>query len=171
MNIFATVEANGWEWYLVGPETWIQQTNVARALYVDRPMQTKGRWFAVDLYEQVLVAYEEDTAVYTTLISSGLPDWDTNEGLFNVWSRQANGNMSGAEGQTDFYSLENVPWVMYFDQAISLHGTYWHDGFGYRHSHGCVNMSITDAHWAYQWSADGGFDTPYVYVWSSGEYR
>lgn len=171
VNIFATAEVNGWQWYLIGPEAWIIQTSVARVTFVERPPQVKGRWFAVDLYEQVLVAYEEDTPVFATLISSGLEDWPTNEGIFKVWSRQTNGHMSGAEGQTDFYSLENVPWVMYFDNAISLHGTYWHDGFGYRHSHGCVNMSITDAHWAFTWSLDGGYETPYVYVYSTGKYK
>ncbi len=171
VNIFASAEVNGWQWYLIGPEAWIIQTSVARVTFVERPPQVKGRWFAVDLYEQVLVAYEEDTPVFATLISSGLEDWPTNEGIFKVWSRQTNGHMSGAEGQTDFYSLENVPWVMYFDNAISLHGTYWHDGFGYRHSHGCVNMSITDAHWAFNWSLDGGYETPYVYVYSTGEYK
>ncbi|NLX09892.1 MAG: L,D-transpeptidase [Chloroflexi bacterium] len=171
MNIFATAEVDGWEWYLVGPETWIKQTNVARVLLIDRPPEVKGRWFAIDLYEQVLVAYEDEMPIFTTLISSGLEDWPTNEGTFTVWSRQVNGHMSGAEGQADFYSLENVPYVMYYDSAISLHGTYWHDGFGYRHSHGCVNMTITDAHWAFQWSADGGYDTPYVHVFSSGEYK
>lgn len=171
VNIFTAVEVDGWEWYLVGPETWIKQTSVARVLDVERPPQVKGRWFAVDLYEQVLIAYDENTPVFATLIASGLPEWATNEGTFKVWARQVNGHMSGAEGQTDFYSLENVPWVMYFDQAISFHGTYWHDGFGYRHSHGCVNMSITDAHWIYEWSQDGGYDTPYVYVYSSGEYK
>ncbi|MBN1202885.1 MAG: L,D-transpeptidase [Anaerolineae bacterium] len=171
VNIFASIELDGWEWYLVGPEAWIRQTSVARVLPVERPVQAKGRWFGVDLYEQVLIAYEGDDPVFATLISSGLPEWATNEGLFTVWSRQVNGHMSGAEGQSDFYFLENVPYVMYYDQAISLHGTYWHDGFGYRHSHGCVNMTITDAQWAFQWSADGGFDTPYVYVYSSGEYK
>ncbi len=171
VNIFASAEVNGWQWYLIGPEAWIIQTSVARVTFVERPPQVKGRWFAVDLYEQVLVAYEEDTPVFATLISSGLEDWPTNEGIFKVWSRQTNGHMSGAEGQTDFYSLENVPWVMYFDNAISLHGTYWHDGFGYRHSHGCVNMSITDAHWAFNWSLDGGYETPYVYVYSTGKYK
>ncbi|WP_119068456.1 L,D-transpeptidase [Aggregatilinea lenta] len=171
VNIFATTTVNDWEWYLIGPDTWVKQTQLARVLFIERPPQVKGRWFAVDLFEQVLVAYEDDTPVYTTLISSGLPDWETNEGTFTVWARQVNGHMSGAEGQTDFYSLENVPWVMYFDNAISLHGTYWHDGFGYRHSHGCVNMSITDAHWVYQWSMDGGYSTPYVHVFSSGEYK
>lgn len=170
VNIFATVEVAGWEWYLVGPEQWVRQTSMARVLLIDQPANVKGRWFAIDLYEQVLVAYEEGRPVFATLISSGLPDWETNEGTFNVWSRQRNGHMSGAEGQTDFYSLENVPWVMYYDSAISLHGTYWHDGFGYRHSHGCVNMTITDAHWAFTWSSDGGFDVPFVHVWSSGEY-
>lgn len=171
VNIFTAVEVDGWEWYLVGPQSWIKQTSVARVLTVERPPQVKGRWFAVDLYEQTVIAYEEDTPVFATLISSGLPEWSTNEGIFKVWTRQVNGHMSGAEGQTDFYSLENVPWVMYFDNAISFHGTYWHDGFGYRHSHGCVNMTITDAHWIYQWSLDGGYDTPYVYVYSSGEYK
>ena len=129
MNIFASAQVGDWEWYLVGPDAWVRQTQVARVLLVDRPPQVKGRWFAVDLFEQVLVAYEEDTPVFATLISSGLPEWPTNEGTFTVWARQVNGHMSGAEGQTDFYSLENVPWVMYYDNAISLHGTYWHDGF------------------------------------------
>jgi hypothetical protein len=171
LNIFATTEVDGWQWYLVGPEQWVKQTSVARVLFVDRPPQVKGRWFAVDLYEQVMVAYDDDTPVFATLVSSGLEDWPTNEGIFNVWSRQTNGNMSGAEGGADFYSLENVPWVMYFDDAISLHGTYWHDGFGYRHSHGCVNLTITDAYWAYNWSLDGGYEHPYVYVYSSGQYK
>jgi len=171
VNIFATAEIDGWEWYLVGPDSWVRQTSVARVLPVERPSKVKGRWFSIDLYEQVLIAYEDDTPVFATLISSGLEDWPTNEGLFNVYTRQVNGHMSGAEGQADFYSLENVPYVMYYDQAISLHGTYWHDGFGYRHSHGCVNMSITDAHWAFNWSADGGYDEPFVYVYSTGEYR
>jgi len=171
LNLFATVEVDGWEWYLVGPDAWIKQTQVARIVPVARPREVKGRWFAIDLFEQVMIAYEEDTPIFATLVASGLPDWPTNEGVFKVWARQVNGHMSGAEGQSDFYSLENVPWVMYFDNAISLHGTYWHDGFGYRHSHGCVNLSITDSNWAYLWSKDGGYDTPYVYVYSTGEYR
>lgn len=170
VNIFETAEFDGWRWYLIGPETWIKQTNVAKIVFVDRPEGVKGRWVGVDLYEQVLVAYEEDTPVYATLISSGLPDWSTNEGTFQTWVRLRSGSMSGAEGQTDFYSLENVPWTLYFDGAISLHGTYWHDGFGYRHSHGCVNLTITDSHWVFQWTLDGGYDKPYVHVFSSGEY-
>jgi hypothetical protein len=172
VNIFAHAEVDGWEWYLVGPDTWIIQTKIARIEYVDRPEGIKGRWVSVDLYEQVLVAYEEDgRPIFATLISSGLPQWSTNEGTFQTWARLATGNMTGAVGQNDFYSLENVPWTLYFDDEIALHGAYWHDGFGYRRSHGCVNLSITDSHWLFQWTSEGGFDYPFVYVFSSGEYR
>jgi hypothetical protein len=170
VNIFEVVEVDGWRWYLVGPDAWIQQTNVAKIVFTEKPEGVKGRWVAVDLYEQVLVAYDEDTPIYATLISSGLPDWATNEGTFQTYWRLANGYMTGAEGQSDYYLVEGVPYTMYFDQSISLHGTYWHDGFGYRHSHGCVNMTITDAKWLFEWTADGGFDFPYVHVWASGIY-
>ncbi|MBA3873751.1 MAG: L,D-transpeptidase, partial [Anaerolineae bacterium] len=67
------------------------------------------------------------------------------------------------------------PWVMYFDGSISLHGTYWHDNFGYRRSHGCVNLSISDAKWLFNWTAGAtpnpnGDITNYVYVFSTGKY-
>jgi lipoprotein-anchoring transpeptidase ErfK/SrfK len=54
---------------------------------------------------------------------------------------------------------------MYFDGQISLHGAYWHDMFGYPMSHGCVNMSISDAHWLFDWTA--ATPNAAVYVWAS----
>jgi hypothetical protein len=39
-----------------------------------------------------------------------------------------------------------------------LHGTFWHDRFGFKHSHGCVNMSIQDAEWAFRWSEEAPND-------------
>jgi hypothetical protein len=171
VHLYATVRgADGWDWYLVGPRTWVRQTSVARVQLIPRPEGFKGRWAAVDLYEQVMVAYEEDTPMFATLISSGLPEWSTNEGTFQTWARISLDAMSGAEGQTDFYNLEAVPWTLYFDNAISLHGAYWHDGFGYRRSHGCVNMSLSDSFWFYHWTAENGYDKPFVHVFSSGEY-
>jgi hypothetical protein len=169
-NIYAQAEVDGWRWYLIGPDQWVHQTRLGRITPVDRPEGVSGRWIAIDLYEQTLVAYEDDRMVFATLISSGLPDWPTNEGLFQIWARHEQVQMSGAEGAPDFYYLEEVPWTMYFDNEIALHGTYWHDGFGYRHSHGCVNLTITDAHWLYLWTANG-YENAWVYVYSSGAYR
>ncbi|GAB4444981.1 MAG: hypothetical protein Kow00120_14840 [Anaerolineae bacterium] len=166
ITVYASAEVDGWNWYLIGPDQWVEQRRVALVHPVPRPEGVSGRWVAVDLYEQIAIAYEDDEMVFVTLVSTGLPQWPTWEGLFQVWERVENGKMSGAEGQADFYYLENVPWTMYFDDDISLHGTYWHDGFGYRHSHGCVNLSITDAAWFYEWTDVG----TWVYVYSSGEY-
>ena len=84
--------------------------------------------------------------------------------------------MSGFTGAPNGYALQSVPWVMYFDDSISLHGTYWHNVFGYRASRGCVNLSISDANFLYHWfddtaPNDDGEIINYVYVHSSGEYR
>jgi lipoprotein-anchoring transpeptidase ErfK/SrfK len=55
---------------------------------------------------------------------------------------------------------------MYFDQARALHGAYWHNSFGYKQSHGCVNLSPADSQWLYMWGDVGDW----VYVWDpSGE--
>ncbi len=167
--IFHTVQVGKWRWYLIGPGQWVEQRAVGKIIPRRKPEGVKGRWISVDLYEQVLVAYDEQRPVFATLIASGLPQWPTREGVFRIWARYKADAMSGAMGQPDFYSLPNVPWVMYFDEAISLHGTYWHDGFGYRHSHGCVNLSISDARWLFEWTDNFYADT-YVYVWSSGTY-
>jgi hypothetical protein len=152
--IYAIRKVGQWDWYLVGPGQWLEQRKVARVMPVARPGDATPKWVNVNLYEQVLTAYEGDTPVFATLISSGLPDFQTNAGSFKVWSRRRSTPMSGAMGQPDFYSLPAVPYVMFFDSDISLHGTYWHDGFGYKRSHGCVNMSITDAKWVYNWQGE-----------------
>jgi len=175
VNIFAQVEVDGWTWYMVGPNQWIEQRMLAVAKRVERPDGVSGRWLAVDLYEQTLVAYEDDTAVFATIISTGLPNWDTREGIFTIWARTASDRMSGATGAPEAYDLQSVPWVMYFDEDRSIHGTYWHDGFGYRHSHGCVNLSISDARWVFNWTQDAppnedGEVVTQVYVYASGDY-
>ena len=152
----AEIAEDGWIWYKIGEDRWIRQTYVS-LIDVNKPPEEVGDgeyWVEVDLYEQTFAAYEGDRMVYATLISSGLNKWPTREGLFQVWSRFERYKMSGAEGKVDYYYLEDVPYIMYFDElkGIGLHGTYWHDRFGYKHSHGCVNMPILDAEWVFNWS-------------------
>ncbi|MER3459517.1 MAG: hypothetical protein C4309_13610 [Chloroflexota bacterium] len=110
------------------------------------------KWIEVNLYEQTLAAYEGDRMVYATLVSSGLPQWATPEGLTRIWIKLRVAKMSGAEGRSDYYFLEDVPWIMYFNKAVGLHGAYWHDGFGYVRSHGCVNLAPRDAEWLFNWT-------------------
>ncbi len=170
VNLFASEQVGGWTWYEIGAQQWIIQTRVAIPRPVARPPGVSGKWTAVDLYEQTLVAYQDDQPVFATLISSGLPKWPTSEGITKIYDRHELIKMSGMNGQPDFYYLPEVPFVMYFNDAEqALHGAYWHDGFGFRHSHGCVNMSITDAKWVFNWTQDQPDAT--VYVYHSGEYK
>ncbi len=176
VNIFAEeYDEDGSLWYLIGPRQWLRQEYVAKFAPAKRPQGVGGHWVAVDLFEQTLIAYEDDRPVFATLISSGLPQWSTNEGVFAIWARLDRDSMSGATGAPDAYALQAVPWTMYFDEDISLHGTYWHDDFGYRRSHGCVNLSISDARWIYDWTLEAEPDAKGeivndVYVFSSQEY-
>ena len=115
-----------------------------------------------------MAVYEGERMIYATLVSSGLGKWPTRPGLFQIYQKLDNHKMSGAYAadKSDYYFLEDVPWIMYFDQAISFHGTYWHDGYGFRKSHGCVNLSPKDSAWLYQWAEVG---TPVFVYDPSGE--
>ncbi len=177
VNIYSSIVVDGYNWYQIGENQWVHQFNIAKIIPVEKPADVDThKWISVDLYEQVVIAYEDDTPVFASLASSGLAQWPTNEGVFHVYLRFERTRMSGAYNQPDFYYLEEVPWTMYFDDDIALHGTYWHDGFGFRQSHGCVNLSITDAHWLFEWASDEfnwaeeDIIGPAVYVYSSGEY-
>ena len=162
----AVLADDGWIWYDIGGGLWVRQTFLSIVDVSARPegVGPNDFWTEVDLYEQTFAAYEGDRLVYASLISSGLNRWPTREGLFQVSTRLDEYKMSGAEGQVDYYFLEDIPYIMYFDEfnGIALHGTYWHDRFGYKHSHGCVNMSILDAEWTYNWSAEAPND---LWVW------
>jgi hypothetical protein len=149
------------DWYKVGPDAWIEQ----RMMAVMTPSDTKPegvldeRWISINLYEQTLGIYENGNLVYATLVSSGLKGWWTQPGVFQVYKKYEKDFMGGAfeADRSDYYYLEDVPWILYFDEARALHGAYWHNGFGYPRSHGCVNLSLADANWIFNWAEEGTY--------------
>jgi hypothetical protein len=158
--ILDTVKVGKWNWYLVGPDMWIDQRWMAVVTPSQPPEGVTGKWLDVNLYEQTVVAYEGERMVYATLTSTGRNAWPTRPGTFQIYEKLPDYKMGGAAGKPDYYYLENIPYIMYFDEGRSFHGTYWHDHFGYKRSHGCVNMSPRDSEWLYQWAEEG----TYVYV-------
>ena len=109
-----------------------------------------GKRFVVDISEQTLYAFEGDTLVRTTLVSTGLPATPTVIGTFYIYLRYPSQRMVGPG-----YDLPNVPYVQYFYKDYGLHGTYWHNNFGQPMSHGCVNLPTPEAEWAYNWATYG----------------
>lgn len=72
--------------------------------------------------------------------------------------------MSGGRPGAGYYYIEEVVWTTFFYSGYALHSAYWHDAFGRPRSHGCVNLSLYDAWWLYNWSAAGGARSPAVAV-------
>lgn len=110
------------------------------------------KWIDVDLSTQTLRAMEGDHQVYEFKISSG--KWaPTQTGEYRIWSKFRYTKMSGgSKADNTYYYLPNVPYVMYFNQGVGLHGTYWHNNFGHPMSHGCVNMATPDAEKIFYWA-------------------
>lgn len=109
-----------------------------------------GKRFVIDLSEQRLYAYEGDTMVRTTLVSTGVARYPTVTGTFYIYLRYTSQRMIGPG-----YDLPGVPYVQYFYKSYGLHGTYWHNNFGTPMSHGCVNMPTSEAEWAFNWATIG----------------
>jgi lipoprotein-anchoring transpeptidase ErfK/SrfK len=144
------------EWYMIGPDQWLEGRKVARIIVNTTPPQgvTTERWIDVDLAEQTLAVYEKNQIIFATVIASGSEPFWTRPGLFQIFQKKETETMRNND-LSDFYYLDNVPWTMYFDGARALHGAYWRTRFGYPQSHGCINLSVGDAHWLYNWAAEG----------------
>ena len=157
VEIASTEHLGNEVWYQVASDQWINQVYVGKVTPAPVPpgVGPDAAWMDINLFEQTLAAYVGGRMVYATLVSSGLSGWNTPPGLFQVWRRVESGKMSGADNRPDYYFLEDVPWTLYFNRDIALHGAYWHDGFGYRHSHGCVNLAPLDAKWLFEWATEG----------------
>lgn len=117
-----------------------------------------ARWMDVNLSTQTLVVYEGARPVYVTLVSTGRKSknpqehFETPTGLFQVRSKHVSESMDGQQDAEGLYSIEDVPYVMFFERGYALHSAFWHDGFGRPRSHGCVNLSPKDARWIFDWS-------------------
>lgn len=123
------------------------------AAFDPAPVSSGGygaRWIDVDLSQQRVYAYEGDTVVNSFVVSTGTWQTPTVTGQYKVWIKLRSTTMAGPG-----YYLPNVPWVMYFYKGYGFHGTYWHNNFGTPMSHGCVNLTIPDAEWLYDFASVG----------------
>ncbi len=165
VQIYATRRVGEMDWYMVGPDEWVEQRLIGRVVPNPTPPEgvTNGRWIEVNLFEQTLSVYDNNQLVFATLVATGLPPFYTRPGLFQIYKRLESTPMSGAfeADRSDFYYLEDVPFTLYYDKARALHGAYWRHRLGFPQSHGCINLAIGDAHWIYNWAKEGDW----VYVW------
>jgi lipoprotein-anchoring transpeptidase ErfK/SrfK len=121
------------------------------------PLVTDKR-IVINTTRETITAYENNRAVFTTRISSGVSfgegkDFRTPLGDYVIYRKRPSRHMAAGDGAADdAYDLPGVPWVSYFNGGIALHGTYWHNDYGHAWSHGCINMLSQDAKWFYRWT-------------------
>jgi L,D-transpeptidase catalytic domain len=157
---------------------WIRDDNVIVMKPGPAPTDLKPgeKWIDVNLDNQSLVAYEGDKAVYATLVSTGRVDDHEKEkdhrtppGSFRIREKHVAATMDGDVASDGPYSIEDVPWIMYFNQSYALHGAFWHANFGHVQSHGCVNLAPDDARAMFGWT-EPQLPTGWHAVWATAEH-
>ncbi|HEY8076442.1 MAG TPA: L,D-transpeptidase, partial [Labilithrix sp.] len=139
---------------------WLRDTDIAIAKPSKPPpnLGANEKWVDVDLLHQTLTTYEGEKPIFTTIVSTGRhssePDKDhrTVEGDFRIREKHVSTTMDDDAASDGTYRIEDVPWVMYFERSVALHGAFWHSMFGRERSHGCVNLQPADAKRLFDWA-------------------
>jgi len=117
-------------------------------------------WIDTSILGGWLLAYEEQTPVFATLISAGRggpPQGDidpietasTPIGRFKITGKFATATMVAPNDLTH----SDVPWAQNFSGPHALHSAYWHDRWGELRSGGCINVSPMDGHYLYEFTS------------------
>ena len=119
---------------------------------ISRPLahrveNTQEKWIEVELSTQTVRAWEGTHLSMEFRASTGLSNTPTRVGRFRIYQKYKTTLMSGAD-----YYLPDVPYTMYYDGGYAIHGVYWHNNFGERMSHGCINLSMEDAKKLFDWA-------------------
>ncbi len=136
----------------------MRTASIVRAELVEPPegVGPTDRWIDIDIDRQILVAYEGPRPIFATLVSTGRnsKQSETPIGVFQIWAKLEYSDMDDIE-RTDVdknYSIQDVPWVQFFKGSYGFHAAFWHNDFGRRRSHGCINLSPADARYLFQFS-------------------
>jgi L,D-transpeptidase-like protein len=134
---------------------WVRSIDVARTEPGAAPFSLgpHEKWIDVNLKTQTLVAFEGPTTpIYATLFSSGRNEHETVPGSFRIREKHIAATMDADTAADGPYSIQDVPYIEYFNGSYALHGAFWHAAFGQVKSHGCVNLSPWDAKTIFGWT-------------------
>ncbi|MFH2008165.1 MAG: L,D-transpeptidase [bacterium] len=143
------------KFYRIGDGRWIRARRVISAWPTPKlppGLKKCEKWIEIVVEHQSLVAYEGTEPVYVTMISSGDKRHPTKYGIFRMWWKKAQTDMTSSMAGSERYRVDDVPWAQFFYLGQALHGAYWHSEWGNRRSHGCVNLAPKDAKWLYDWT-------------------
>jgi hypothetical protein len=132
----------------VGSRYWVRCDRIALATKPPPPpVQITGNlnWLDLDTKSRILYARKGAAVTRVMLVSLSRK---TPKGLFRIREKHVDMDLVQRWGD-DPYFLQGVPFVVFFHKNIAIHAAYWHNGFGVHHSHGCVNLSVPDARFVF----------------------
>jgi len=152
------IQSEKGRWVRLRSGGWMQRAALARPELMPPPdgVGPTDRWIDIDIEQQLLVAYEGPTPAFATLVSTGrnTKESETPRGVFQIWVKLDYSDMDDLE-RTDVdknYAIQDVPWVQFFKGSYGFHAAFWHDDFGRRRSHGCINLSPGDARYLFSFT-------------------
>jgi len=119
----------------------------------DQPNGSK--WIDVNQTTFQVTLYEGTTPIHQILAVTGAPATPTHNGTFYIYLRYTTQTMRGYNADGTRYVSPDVPWVSYFNGSEALHGAPWRSSFGYRASHGCINLPVSEAKYIFDWAPLG----------------
>lgn len=136
---------------IAGKDTLLSASTTARS------SDQVGKYIHVDVGEQRLYAYENGALAKTFLVSTGTYSHPTPLGKTEVTDKIPVHRYTWSYGpeNPNNYDLPGVKWNLRFRQHYYIHSAYWHNNFGNRMSHGCVNVDMENAEWIYNWTDVG----------------
>ena len=157
LRVLEEREVSKLKYFRIDEAGWVSSKDVRKPSSAPRPAEVAEheRWIDVEVATQTLVAYEGDTPLYATLVSTGRPAVPTPMGVHRIWIKLVASTMDNLENDdaAEYYSIEDVPYVQYFSNAVGLHAAFWHNKFGFVRSHCCVNLAPRDAQWLFAFTA------------------
>lgn len=129
------------------------------AVYSGAGERDWGAYVDVDLTQQKARYYDaNDKLLHSCDIVSGKPTADraTPTGVYYLNSKASPSTLVGYKdnGEID-YETKVTYWMPFVGNSVGLHDATWQSSFGGNRyktngSHGCVNLSLSDAKWFYQ---------------------
>lgn len=123
--------------------------------------EAENKRIVVDVTHQSLSCFEDDSEVYYCRVSTGakfnmygeiVDKWETPVGKHETTRKFISLQMSGGTTGAG-YDLPGIGWTMIFATGgVAIHSTFWHNNFGDRMSHGCVNVCPADSKWIFRWT-------------------
>lgn len=129
---------------------------------------------SLDLDYQTLSCFENGREVFFCKVSSGRSYDPTTGEIVDTYATPAgtllthwkiiSKNMT-AGNESAGYSTPAVPWCTFIQGGVAIHGAHWHNAYGEKRSHGCVNVLPEHAKWIFRWTL------PYVSLVAGEERR